>query len=344
MTSRLACAGFAALVLGVWTLQAQGQTKPTPPASSSVRWTTFRDPAEGAFTIEVPAGWRVSGGSRRRSAVDIPSGVEAASPDGSILLFFGDPVLPVFSVPNRLTAAAGLREGMNYPGMANVILARYQPGAQFAAAWGAQRVARVCAQPQVKAARARPEASRSIDMAYAAGGVRTQVEVGEAVFACTLGGAAGGAYAFAGTELVQTTGTAMWDLKVGGGFAARSDRMALASALLSHMAASYAIDPSWLQRQQGTTMAVSRITTETGHAISKTIDDSFAFRQGQYAHTDEFDRAIRGMAVFNDPVKGPVELENRDYQWKLPNGQTQATNSPNPPVPGAVLMPRQGQK
>jgi hypothetical protein len=40
-------------------------------APLAVRWVKFTDPVEHAFTIDVPAGWRVSGGIKRMSAVAV---------------------------------------------------------------------------------------------------------------------------------------------------------------------------------------------------------------------------------------------------------------------------------
>ena len=316
---------------------------PVRQAPLAVRWSSFRDPTEGAFTLQVPAGWRVSGGMRRVTALDLRPGVQAVSPDGSIVLFFGDPSVQVFALPNALLAQMGVREGMIYPNTPNMTVARYQPGDVFARTWGARRIGSFCRQPEVRAARARPDAGRSIDMAFGAGGVRSTIRAGEAVFACTLNGAPGGAYAFAATQLAETTGNGIWQAMVMAGFVARSDRVRDASRLLDQMVGSYAYDPTWMRRQQGLTMDVSRITTQTNDAVSRSIHDSFEVGKGRYDHIDAFDQAIRGVETFNDPVRGPVELTNFEHQWRLPNGTTVGTHSATPPQPGAVEMGRAGR-
>ena len=65
-----------------------------------------------------PPGWRVSGGTWRMSAVDIRLGIEAVSPDGLITFFYGDPDVPIFTVPSDMLEMAGSHSGMIYdPGM-----------------------------------------------------------------------------------------------------------------------------------------------------------------------------------------------------------------------------------
>src|SRR5271165_3575260 len=43
------------------------------PGADTVSFQTWREPNEGAYTIEVPRGWQVSGGVRRQTPVDVRS-------------------------------------------------------------------------------------------------------------------------------------------------------------------------------------------------------------------------------------------------------------------------------
>src|SRR3974377_1340440 len=47
-------------------------------------WTTFQDPFERAFTVEVPQGWAVRGGLFRLGITDERPMVDLTSPDGRI--------------------------------------------------------------------------------------------------------------------------------------------------------------------------------------------------------------------------------------------------------------------
>jgi hypothetical protein len=65
----------------------------------NVLWTRFTDPNENAFSIDVPAGWKVQGGMVRRSALDVSAFLRALSPDGSAMILMGDPGPAAFRLP-----------------------------------------------------------------------------------------------------------------------------------------------------------------------------------------------------------------------------------------------------
>lgn len=74
------------------------------PPLSYARWV---DPREGAFAVELPAGWHTQGGLQRttwnRRVV-----YQATSPDGAAMLFAGDATMPrIFILPNEITARYG---------------------------------------------------------------------------------------------------------------------------------------------------------------------------------------------------------------------------------------------
>ena len=82
-----------------------GEAGAAPARGPGVAFVPFRDPSEGAFTLDVPRGWRVTGGLRRLAPVDVRSSVVASSPDDTMHLRIGDAELPTFSLPTpQLTA------------------------------------------------------------------------------------------------------------------------------------------------------------------------------------------------------------------------------------------------
>ncbi len=305
--------------------KAQGQSAASrPDATPSVSWARFTDPAESAFSMDVPAGWRVIGGTVRKSAIEIPMGVQATSPDGAITIFYGDPNIPIYSVPSGMTAMARLGPGMVYNmgnGLSTVIMP-YMDGKTFAAQWGAVRVAAACGAPKVMGYRARPDSSQGLDMAYAQGGVRSSVNAGEASFACDLGGAEGGGYVFAATELVQTPFGQVWDVKYVVGCIAPAGRAAEAYAILAHMAQSFTISRAWMEQQRDLSQQFDQVVAQTNAVVSqRIIDDGKAaaaasermFKAGQqsaqtvYDANEKFDAfGIRGTSDFRDPNTGQI--------------------------------------
>jgi hypothetical protein len=83
-----------------------------------------------------------------------------------------------------------------------MLIMPYMDGQAFATDWGARRVAQDCSSVSRTAAKARPDSSRAMDMAYARGGVRTSLLAGEASFSCTSHGVPASGYVFAATDML----------------------------------------------------------------------------------------------------------------------------------------------
>jgi hypothetical protein len=84
-------------------------------------WVVVRDTRENAFSIEVPKGWKVSGGAYRLGANNPRFLIDMTSPDGRTNLRVGDSAVPAFTVPHL-----GAPEGMRYStGVDWGIVARY---------------------------------------------------------------------------------------------------------------------------------------------------------------------------------------------------------------------------
>jgi len=59
-----------------------------------LQFVSFRDPREGSFTVDVPAGWKTAGGLFRSSPLVSRTAVETDSPDGLTRIILGDAELP----------------------------------------------------------------------------------------------------------------------------------------------------------------------------------------------------------------------------------------------------------
>lgn len=95
-------------------------------AQKSMKFVTWADPREHAFTIQTPKGWKMEGGTFRGEGVGIARQTyEATSPDESISIVAYDPRVPVsFMAPSQLTAQVGMAEGT-----ANIL--HYMPATEF---------------------------------------------------------------------------------------------------------------------------------------------------------------------------------------------------------------------
>jgi hypothetical protein len=104
----------------------------TPPGSSS-QWVKWTDPVEGAFTLDVPAGWQVTGGTRRPLPNDQRFIVEARAADGGIQIFLGDEKIPTFVQPEGYFMMPPPEGSLYAPGM---VIMRFRNGAEFAREYG----------------------------------------------------------------------------------------------------------------------------------------------------------------------------------------------------------------
>lgn len=79
--------------------------------SNSASMVMWRDPLEGAFVCPVPQGWKVEGGMKRLSAVDVRPEIIATSPDNKILVRVGDSFIPPMNLPAPYKVNLGFYEG-----------------------------------------------------------------------------------------------------------------------------------------------------------------------------------------------------------------------------------------
>jgi hypothetical protein len=80
---------------------ASARAAAAPPAQglANVSWTTFTDPYENAFTIEVPRGWKVAGGVVRKIPLWPSLVLRVLAPDRRTLLALGDADAVPYNAP-----------------------------------------------------------------------------------------------------------------------------------------------------------------------------------------------------------------------------------------------------
>ncbi len=237
-----------------------GPQTPAQPASSSLPamqpWT---DPVEHAFTLQVPAGWQISGGTHRNAPIDARNPVVAQSPDGRITIFIDDPAILPRQAPHPAYAQMGWTEGRTVQGPAGPLkIERFQTGAQFAEFYSA-----------VKCQGAKKEASFDLKaesqmlstsiapMATQMGG-NAEVSAGEIYYRC--GPKTG--YTKSVTVLAYKPGNGPrnWAVYKLAGYVADPGSIDVARTVMNIMVATMKLDPNWeaaLQRQINDTTGAS---------------------------------------------------------------------------------------
>jgi hypothetical protein len=229
---------------------------------------TWREPNEAAFTIDVPRDWRISGGVRRFSPLDVRIAISAVSPDGQIRIFIGDYDLVPRREPDAATQMAGWREGQMVPGG---LIARYMSGVQFAERYPGWKL---CRQPRISQSGILQRETQVLNAQVArfgqGMGLAASASVGEAIFRCPEGEG----FVMATTLLIRPAygqGVSGWFVYQLSGFISRDPAQAyFAKYILSAMLASQKMNPQWEARvaQAGSQYASSMM--QMSNAVTQT--------------------------------------------------------------------------
>ncbi len=308
----------------------RGPEKPAA-AAPGISFTRFQDPAEGAFTVDVPAGWGVRGGMVRKSAIDARGYLRMTSPDNRIVITIGDPEVSGFVLPTPPIGGVGaLREGQMYPGGAHMV-SRYLPGAVFARNY-VNSIARLTAASnvQVREVRERPDLGSRLS-----GIAQEQVTAGEASFSCVRNGQEASGFVLAGTKLTTIADSGMWWVTTLVAWVAPAEQAGVVNAVLRRVMQTFQMNSAWYRQQQQTTAEVSRIVSQTNEEVSRIITDNYWSRQKSQDRTNQnYSDYIRGTVRLKDPESGE-ELEGtagKNYYWRVRNTNTiVGSDTPNAP-------------
>ncbi len=298
------------------------------PVDAALRFRTFRDPAEGAFSAEVPDGWETTGGLIRRGATEAYPRLNAVAPGGRLRVFAGLTDPRTYATPN----AAGVPEGTELPyAGATLVVSHYVPGPQFARAVAERFIG--CDGASVLGGGSRPGVSSAIANAFQSSGVQVSYDVGDVRFSCTNAPRRG--YVVAATVLADTGSVGTWAVDRIFGYQASPATEPLAKAVLKHLIASWRTDPQWQARQQRTTAQVSEINRQADEEISGLIKSSYESKQ---AIDDEVYRnwsnATLGQTDVRDPGTGTeyrVQSGHNFYWRELDSDTVTGTDTDAPP-------------
>ena len=293
---------------GVATGQAQPQLK-------FVRW---QDPKEQAFSIEVPQGWRVSGGMFRMAPVDTRSGVELDSPDGRIHVLAGDPQVPPFIQPSPTLGMTGFREGSwyNSPYGVKVMVRRYATGLQFAREYAASKFQRSCAGFRVVHEQDRADIAGKFggNLQQIGNGVLSQkLTFGEVAFTCSVNGQPMRGFVFAGTHGTTASGIGMWKASNIGGYLAAADLTSVAESVLMKMTTSTQVNQQWVAGQHYLTAEQGAIVQDVHQKAMQVINDTYWSRQAIHDNESRhFSNYMLDLTDVYDPATGE--------RWKVESG------------------------
>jgi hypothetical protein len=316
---------------------------PSCATAQSVAWTTFQDPFEKAFTLEVPSGWTARGGLLRMGFSDERGMVEVTSPDGRVTVRMGDVAVPAYTPPDQMH-----REGtvIDLGAQAQLGVARYRTGPEFAALYSRVRFYQICPNP---AADTKDLGFTMPEYVPNEGAQPEKSSAGEIASECTTDKGARVAYVFARTSM---TGT-IWTATTLGSFLAAPEQVTLARQVLEHGARTFRLSPEWIEyqkqmdayaldyqraRQQQRRQALAAQVQQFEAKMQAMRSQVSAFerrQQAQASQVEGFTQALRGVTPTLDPLTGEsreVWTGSKQNYWA--NGQGGVANATNSPGAG----------
>jgi hypothetical protein len=331
----------------------------TGSAATALTFVNWNDPREGAFSVGVPQGWQVTGGTYRLSATDVRHALAMGSPEGRVRVTIGDSNIGLFIQPSQMLAMAGLREG-GYYGLGDgtrLEIRRYIPGPQFARSYAQIFVSRQCSGFQMQSNSVRQDLVSTFAQSARNEGLGTlYITAGDVSFSCNLNGAPVRGKYIAATTLLGPGQGSMWGVYRLYGYLAPAGREQEGEQAIATALRTWKFSPQWeaqqrgiansavqqdnLRSQQIRSRALQAIAEDQRHT-NETITKGWEQRQKIY---DEISRrrenAILGTLDVIDPQTGTqYKVSNfGDYHYMSNEGYIYSTNSPNSPGPNLREM------
>ena len=321
--------GDLTLMSGLLMLAAVASAQTAYPKAAShahSSWTSFQDPAEQAFSLNVPTGWKTIGGTYRFGPLDPRIMVDMVSPDGQVDIRLGDYRVPPFAPLTPTLRSLGFTEGSRYTprNVAQEVVANYRPGWVFADVYGQARFSSACTQLRLK--------SMERETPIHPSGQNVTTTAGQVLYSCESASGPRVGYVFAETQYTQMQSSGAWMVTWLCSFLAPRERAAEALNTMLHALSTFAVSPQWEFRQlqmNGSAAEGAMSDFKRGMAaIQQDYQRRTAASQSQF---DEMDRALRGVDLTTDPVDGKQRevVSTGTTHWI--NGMGDIMDSPTAP-------------
>ena len=296
--------------------QKELEAVPPPKLPQMVGWA---DPTERAFTVNVPGGWRITGGTHRAAPIDARNYVKAESPDGKIAVFVNDPTILPRQEPHPMYNRMGWYEGRVVQSQAGpLMIERFRTGAQLAQEFTQQKV---CRDPQALAAFDLRQQSQRINVEIAPiaarAGAREQASAGEFIYRCEDKSGYTFAVTIGGFSIANPQGPHLWGVEKLSGYLSDKSSVDVARYVMNAMVSSFRVDPAWqaqYERQiQDTTGALlelsNRVTQNSIRLAQQSMEQNMKMVQQRQQQFDQMNRGI--MSSFQKQQKSQDAIRQR---------------------------------
>ncbi len=252
-------------------------------APAAITYVTWQDPAENAFSVSLPSGWPVNGGTQRTTQVEPHYVIRAISPDGGVHMFVDDPSILIREVPTAATQRVGERAGMVVPATwgGQILMEQYLPAPQSAQQYVQQSVCPTATQFQggIIQSQTQDLNQEFIPIAQAEG-KQVHIDAGELAFKC----GANIGYVYAITEEASQPGAplTLWLIYRIAGYVATPQESGLAANAMQTLLATFRMNPAWQQQ----------FAQQTNDVAGNFINESNAVTQASVDWTNQMESAM----------------------------------------------------
>lgn len=300
-------------LLCVLAVCSRGALSGTVAAHSTVAWTKFQDPAEHAFTVDVPANWTIRGGAFRLGYSDVRWMVDSAPPSGDMDVRLGDVAIPSYVQPNQLH---GEGEVYDLGLQAQLIVAKYRSGEEYARLYALSHFTAQCKMltPQTV------DSSPAVELNLPPEAAPEQSSEGAVEYRCdSKQGGSRIAYVFAKTAAFSN---GLWQVVELGSFLVPPAQVDLARNVLLRASRTFEIRPEWKQyqqqmdaealqyqqrRQQQRRIAIAQQVQQFEAQMQAMRDQVNAFERRQTASAEQsslWGKLLTGLEPTTDPLDG----------------------------------------
>ena len=292
--------------------------------SPTLQWITYTEPAEQAFTTEVPRGWLVIGTIARRAVIGPALYLRLLSPDRQAYIVLGDPSLTIFTTPSNVGLGARAWQGQ--------VVQPYVASLPFAQDYAQHTLSGLCGNLAIDATKARPDLTGG---PWAQANLNARHDAGEARFHCQRNGVSmRGLVEVDNYIYPSNVGGSLWAVNLLAAYFAPAERTTALEITMHHVLGAIKFNPQWISLEQAKqNQVVNHINASTAATIQfsqASIAAANARMQSTLRQGEQFDRILTGRSPYVDSSGRRYDLDNTKTQWVDQYGHTIGTTGASP--------------
>ncbi len=283
-------------------------------ASGDVKWISYTDSAEGAFSMDVPYGWQIQGGMYRFGYFDVRWMINIRSLDGKVILRIDDANVPPYAIPGPNTGPAG--QAYFKPQQFQMLVENYQEAQPFAAAYAKHRFSSVCQSLTPRQADWTPILPPAWRGRPADSSKMTEATVS---YDCATSDGARMVTVYARSTLHAGPNYAYWTVDPLISVITAPDRAAMAHSMVEHMIGTWQENPRWAEYQkQMTQQGLNQIRASFNQfmkqmqmyhanreaAMNQQVAHFESQQNSQAQQVSSWGQTLTGLTTLSDPSTG----------------------------------------